>query len=143
VAVDAARPISEAETLWYDLSRRSSFVDGFAHVSRVDDGWPAAGTLIWDSAPRGRGRVVEHVTWHEARVGQDAEVEDEKITGVQRVRFAPGAVVLELRYALKDRNPLLDLFFVRRAMRDSLQRTLARFAIELRAERELTDESIR
>jgi hypothetical protein len=143
ITVPPDRPIVEAETLWYDLSRRSSFIDGFAHVAKVDDDWPAAGTLIWDSTPAGRGRVVERVVWHDVRVGQDAEIEDPKITGLQRIRFAPGAVALELDYRLKDRNPLLDLFFVRRAMGDALRRTMNRFAIELRTERELTDESIR
>jgi hypothetical protein len=80
---------------------------------------------------------VESVTRFEARVGQDVEVEDPKMTGVQRVRFAPGGVALELDYRLKDSNWMLDLFFVRRAQRESLQRTLSRFAIELRTDREL------
>ena len=44
---------------------------------------------------------------------------------------------LTLEYTLKDRTPLtpiLDLVFIRRALRDSLQRTLARFGHERRAE---------
>ena len=77
--------------------------------------------------------------------GQDAEVEDERITGTQSVRFAPYpeggvGVALELRYQLKRAFPgsaLVDAIFIRRAMRDSLARTLRRFAIELAAEREL------
>ena len=78
---------------------------------------------------------------YEARSGQEVEVEDEKIRGTQRVAFAPhedGVVVtLELDYALKQdarRGAVVDLLFVRRPQRDSLQRTLRRFAIELRDE---------
>jgi hypothetical protein len=130
-------PVFEMEELWYDLSRWPAFIDGFASVAKVDAGWPREGALVWQSHPAGRGRVVERVTRFEARIGQDVEVEDPKITGVQRVRFAPGGMSLELEYRLKDRNPLLDLLFVRRAQRDALQRTLNRFAIELRTDREI------
>jgi len=125
------------EELWYDLARWPAFVDGFATVARQDAGWPREGTLIWDSHPGGRGRVVERVTRFEPRTGQDAEVEDPKLTGTQRIRFAPGGAALELDYRLKDRNPLLDVLFVRRAIRDSLQRTLNRFRIEVETDADL------
>jgi hypothetical protein len=49
-------------------------------------------------------------------------------------------IALELRYRLKRTDvfaPVVDAVFVRRALRDSLERTLRRFAIELAAEREL------
>ena len=36
-------PVGAAEQLWYDPTRWPSFVDGFGHVVRVDEGWPAAG----------------------------------------------------------------------------------------------------
>lgn len=141
VAVEG--PIAEAEALWYDVTRWPVFVDGFAHAAKVEGDWPKrGGTLIWDSTPAGRGRVVETVTWYSPREGQDAAVEDPKVTGVQRLRFAPGLVTLELEYELKQGGRLLDVLFVRRAMRDALRRTLNRFAIELRAERELTRRSI-
>jgi hypothetical protein len=50
------------------------------------------------------------------------------------------SVSLELRYRLKRRYPgveIVDVLFIRRALRASLARTLRRFAIELAAEREL------
>ena len=133
-----------AEALWYDTSRWASFVDGFARVVSVDEGWPREGVITWESRPQGRGRVLERVTGYAAGDGQVAEVEDDKLTGRQRVRFradGEGVVVgLELDYELKRRPPLwqlVDALFIRRALRDSLARTLRRFAIELVAERQL------
>ncbi|HEY8637974.1 MAG TPA: SRPBCC family protein [Solirubrobacteraceae bacterium] len=144
-AIAVAGTIAGAEELWYDLTRWPAFVDGFGHVTKQDEDWPRAGTLVWDSNPGGRERVIERVTYFEARIGQDAEVEDGKLTGTQRLRFAALGdgrveVALELRYALKDRTPLtplLDVFFIRRALGDSLRRTLVRFSRELAADREL------
>jgi hypothetical protein len=81
--------------------------------------------------------VIEQVRWFSPREGQDADVEDPKLTGTQRVRFAPGRVTLELEYRLKESMWLVDLFFIRGQLRQSLRRTLRRFAIELDAEREL------
>jgi hypothetical protein len=135
VAVEGS--IAEAESLWYDLARWPAFVDGFGHVARRDPSWPQAGEVMWDSTPAGRGRVIEQVTWFSQREGQDAKVEDPKINGTQRLRFAPGTVSIELEYELKEGTWLLDVLFIRRAQRDALRRTLTRFAIELRAEREL------
>jgi hypothetical protein len=138
--------LSEAEALWYDPARWSSFVDGFGHLGKVDEAWPREGaTAIWDSRPGGRGRVLERVARYAAGDGQDVEVEDERVTGTQSVRFAADgedrvAVSLELRYRLKRTYPgsaIVDLVFIRRAMRDSQARTLRRFAIELASEREL------
>ena len=134
--------VSDAEALWYDRSRWPSFVDGYAHTATVDPDWPQAGaTHVWDSHPGGRGRVIERVTAYEPRTGQTAEVEDEKLSGVQRLGFAPEGdgvdVTLALDYRLKNGGPLqalTDLFFIRRALTDSNKRTLSRFARELRAE---------
>ena len=144
VALDA--PISAAEALWYEPSRWATFVDGFAHVAKVDGDWPRAGSrLVWDSLPQGRGRVVETVTEYAVRSHQTVQVEDPKITGEQTVRFIPDedgcVVVLELDYRLKEGGPLgviVDVLFVRRAFNDALRRTLARFRRELRAEVELS-----
>jgi hypothetical protein len=76
-------------------------------------------------------------------VGQTLAVEDEKLRGTQRVSFAPHGggvtVALELDYELKDprqRFGLFDLVFVRRPQREALERTLRRFAAEVRAERD-------
>jgi Polyketide cyclase / dehydrase and lipid transport len=143
-SVDVAGLASEAEALWYDIARWPSFIDGMHHVARVEGDWPHAGArLLWDSNPGGRGRVQEIVKAYEARVGQTSEVEDEKIRGTQTLRFVPrdqgSTVVLELRYELKQTRPgvaLVDLLFIRRSQRESLQRTLRRFRTELAAERE-------
>jgi hypothetical protein len=48
-------------------------------------------------------------------------------------------VALELRYTLKEQRPgmaLVDLLFIRRPQRESLERTLRRFRTEVAAERE-------
>jgi Polyketide cyclase / dehydrase and lipid transport len=135
---------SEAEALWYDTRRWATFVDGLHHVARLDGDWPRAGArVLWDSAPGGRGRVQERVTAYVAREGQTVDVEDDKIRGTQRVSFTPAGdgvtVTLELRYELKEARPgmaLVDLLFIRRPQRESLQRTLRRFRTEVASERE-------
>jgi hypothetical protein len=135
---------SEAEELWYDPQRWPAWVDGFGHLAKLEGEWPEAGArAVWDSKPGGRGRVVEHVTAYEARTGQTLAVEDEKLRGTQRVSFEPGSdaveVALELEYELKQRNPLTpvtDLLFIRRALRESLRRSLLRFARERRGDME-------
>jgi uncharacterized membrane protein len=136
--------VHEAERLWYDTGRWPTWVDGLARIDRVQGSWPLAGaTVIWDSTPAGRGRVVERSVAHEPLQGHTAEVEDETLRGVQEVTFTPKAedqveVELSLSYEIKRRNPFtpaVDVLFVRRAMTDSLQKTLRRFAIELSAER--------
>jgi Polyketide cyclase / dehydrase and lipid transport len=141
---------SEAEALWYDPVRWASWIDGFGHVVELPDGWPAEGTLRWDSLPEGRGRVLETVTAYEPRGGQTLAVEDARLRGTQRVEFQPGPdaveVMLTLDYELKDRNPLtwlIDRAFVRREIAASLRRTLARFANERRADTELEREASR
>lgn len=132
--------LADAEALWYDLSRWPTFIEGFGRVVGVDPEWPRQGTLTWDSRPEGRGRVLERVTGYAAGDGQAADVEDDKMTGSQRVSFrAEGddvVVTLELDYALKRRFPgfqVVDLLFIRRSLRDSLTRILRRYAIELTA----------
>jgi len=135
--VQVAALASAAEELWYDTSRWPTFVDGLAHVEKVEGDWPRGGRVLWDAKVDGRGRVDERVVDHEARVGQTVAVEDEKITGTQRVEFRPTdegcKVVLTLEYRLKLDPPqrqLIDIF-ARRPLRDSLKRTLTRFRHEL------------
>ena len=138
-------PLGAAERLWYDTSRWPSFIDGFARLVKVEGNWPrAGGRVVWDSTPAGRGRVVERVTRHEAGAGQSLEVEDPRLQGTQEIRFArldDGIEVgLQLDYELKQRTPLgavVDVLFIRRALRDSLRRTLTRFSRELRSDMEL------
>lgn len=137
--------ISDVEALWYDTARWASFVDGFHHVASADPGWPAEGTLVWDSTPGGRGRVLETVERYEPRIGQIARVEDPATTGTQTIAFAADGdgrvgVTLELRWALKDRRfgpigALVDLVFIRPRQREALARTLLRFARELASDR--------
>jgi hypothetical protein len=139
------QPAAAAEELWYDPQRWAAFVDGFHHVVKVEGDWPrVGGRVLWDSTPAGRGRVSERVVEYEPRRGQTLEVDDPRMRGTQRVEFVPGdqgsEVRLELVYELKDANlltPLVDLLFIRRALRDALRRTLARFARELAADHSL------
>jgi uncharacterized membrane protein len=135
---------SEAEALWYNTSRWPTFIDGLHHVARVEGDWPrSGGRVLWDSKAGGRGRVQERVVTYAAREGQTVDVEDEKIRGTQRVTFTPAddgvVVALELQYELKEARAamaLVDLLFIRRPQRESLQRTLRRFRIEVASERE-------
>jgi hypothetical protein len=139
-------PVAEVEALWYDRTRWPGFVDGYAATVRVDPTWPEEGSqLVWDSTPHGRGRVIETVTAYEPQGGQSANVEDERLTGTQRVQFIAEAdavrVILSLDYSIKDRNPLtpiVDFLFVRRSVRDALRRTVTRFRNERVADVELT-----
>ena len=144
--IDLPVQVSAAEALWYDTSRWPVFMDGFAHVAKLEGDWPRVGSrLLWDSVPAGRGRVAERVVTYVVRVGQTAEVEDEQMTGTQSIAFTARdgggcRVELELRWQLKGANalsPLVDLLFVRRAFNDSLRRTLSRYAREVRADAEL------
>jgi uncharacterized membrane protein len=138
--VEIAALASAVEELWYDTARWPTFVDGLAHVAKVEGDWPRAGRVVWDARPGGRGRVVERVQDYEARAGQTVAVEDDKIAGLQRVAFVPAQggcrVALELDYRLKARRPLMavvDVLFIRRPMTDSLRRTLARLRVEVEA----------
>ena len=141
----AGASVADAEALWNDLRRWPGFVDGFGRVARVEGDWPCRRTrLVWDSRPGGRGRVVEQVESYEPGSSLRLRVEDEQLRGTQAVVFEalPGgcAMTLELAYALKRPGfggVLTDVFFVRHALRESLRRTLERFAIELRSDREL------
>ena len=138
---------AEAEALWLDRSRWSSFVDGFGVMSIDQGDWPEPGSrVVWDSTAGGRGRVIERVVAYEPAALLRAEVEDPQLTGTQTVSFHDGEsgaeIRIELAYELK-RDPgigarLTDLFFVRRAIGDALRRTLRRFAVELQADRDLT-----
>lgn len=144
-AISVSGLASEAEELWYDPQRWPSFIDGFGHVVKLEGDWPGVGARsVWESKPGGRGRVVERVSAYEARSGQTLAVEDVKLHGTQRVAFEPGPdgveVSLELDYELKERTPftpITDALFIRRALRDSLKRSLLRFARERRGDIEM------
>jgi hypothetical protein len=130
-------PVADATALWHDTSRWATFVDGFSAVVSRDEVWPApGGRLVWRSTPHGRGEVHEHVT-----APGTSEFHDEKLAGVQTVEFVPHGehtrVTLSMQYRIEDPGPLtpiVDLLFVRRAVRDALQRTVVRFARERQAD---------
>ena len=143
-------PPDRAEALWLDVSRWPTFVEGFTHVLSRDDSWPAEGTrLVWESLPDGRGRVTEKVTARADRY-LATRLNENSLTGIQSVTFHEaddgGSVVeLCLEYDLNPttiwrQGPLgavTNLLFIRRAMTDSLIRTLRRFATEAAEEQAL------
>jgi hypothetical protein len=135
--------VADAEALWYDPHRWAAWIDGFGHVMRLEGEWPGVGSrLLWSSPPSGRGLVSERMTAYEPRRGCTLDVEDARLAGTQWVTFEPEdgdrvRVTLGLDYELKEPGPfsaLIEPLFIRRAQRDSLRRTLARFAHERRAE---------
>ncbi len=143
--IEVAGLASDAEELWYDHRRWPTFVDGLRHVARVDGDWPQPGArVVWDSEHGGSGRVLLSVEAYEPRAGQTVSFEDDRVRGTQRIAFHPHeggvTVVLERDYEPKDprlQPALLDRLVVRRPQRETLERTLRRFAAELRAERDL------
>ena len=127
--------------LWTDVARWPSFVEGFARVVELDPEWPAQGSrAIWESVPAGRGRVTEKVA--DGAPGRFATmVFEDRLAGRQTFRAIEsegGArVELALDYTLTKYGPLgavADVIFIRRALRDSLRRTIARFAVEAEEE---------
>ena len=123
--------------LWTDVSRWPSFVEGFARVVELDPGWPEEGSrAIWESVPAGRGRVTEKVA--DGAPGHFATlVFEDRLSGRQTFRASEsesGAwLELSLEYTLTSYGPLgpvADVIFIRRALRDSLRRTIARFEVE-------------
>jgi hypothetical protein len=138
-------PPERAADLWRDARRWSAFVEGFQRFVEVSPDWPANGSrLVWESIPRGRGRVTEKVVDTGDR-RFTTRVAEERLLGTQRAIFRPGeeggsVVRLELEYELTSEAPLkavADVVFIRRALRDALRRTLRRFAIEAEEERGL------
>ncbi len=144
---DLPGPISAAEDLWYDLRRRPSFVEGFGQAVHTEGPWPdVGGRVLWHGRPGGRGRVAETVHSFVAREGQAVRMEDEKLRGTQTTSFSANRdgsvhVAVRLEWTLKEGNALTDWLFVRRAMGESLRRTLVRYRIERLAD--LDDERAR
>jgi Polyketide cyclase / dehydrase and lipid transport len=128
--------------LWTDVDRWSTFVEGFARTLERSSEWPAPGArVVWESTPSGRGRVTEKVT---EDVGADrfaTMVFEERLVGTQTFRVveseAGARAELSLEYRLTKYGPLsavADAIFIRRAIRDSLRRTLSRFSVEAEEE---------
>jgi hypothetical protein len=140
-SAEAELPLTPEATLrlWMDVSRWSSVVDGFARLIELDPEWPAAGSrAIWESA--GRGRVTEKVV--DAAPGRFATlVFEDRLAGRQTLRAveseAGARVELSLEYTLTRYGPLgavADVVFIRRALGDSLRRTLRRLRVEAQDE---------
>ena len=130
-----------ALALWSDVDRWPTFVEGFARVVERSPGWPGEGERVsWESNAGGRGRVTEKVLER----GADhfsTMIFEEAMMGRQTLRAVPHAagaeVELSLEYTLTKYGPLsvvADALFIRRALRDALRRTLARFAVEAEEE---------
>ena len=128
--------------LWTNPARWSTFIEGFARILEQDAGWPAEGTrLVWESVPAGRGRVTEKVLTAPTADRFATRIFEERLIGVQTFRAAESEsgsrVELSLEYALTKYGPLnavADAIFIRRAVRDSLRRTLFRFGVEAEEE---------
>jgi polyketide cyclase/dehydrase/lipid transport protein len=125
--------------LWSDIRRWPTFIDDFGHPEDVDPEWPATGSkLVWRSKPHGRGRVTQKVIRSEPPNRLQLLIFEDRLSGTQTATFEPGedgrtVFELELEYELTKRGPLAaltDVFFIRRALRDSLARTCRRFASE-------------
>ena len=127
--------------LWSDVDRWPAFVEGFARVLERSGDWPHEGSkVVWESTPDGRGRVTERVLRREGGAFV-TEVFDKSIHGEQALRVIEDAegthVQLALDYELAKSGALgavTDALFIRRALRDSLARTLRRFAVEAEEE---------
>jgi hypothetical protein len=130
-----------AVRLWTDVSRWATFVEGFAHAEELDPHWPSEGCrVVWTSVPAGRGRVTEKVVESGPQQLSTMVFED-RLAGRQTLRATESGtgslVELSLEYTLTKYGPLAavaDAIFIRRAVRDSLRRTLFRFAIEAEEE---------
>jgi len=140
-------PVERTAELWIDLKRWATFIEGFSHVVDVDENWPQSGSkLVWESVAGGRGRVTERVlSWVAPNEGPgrlSTQVFEESLVGTQTVTFEPGEggsrVGIELQYDLQPTTfarqgvigKVSDVLFIRRALSDSLARTLRRFSIE-------------
>ena len=137
-------PPNDALRLWTDVDRWPSFVEGFARRVSLAPDWPAVGArVVWESNPEGRGRVTETVTAHSSDHFA-TQVYEERLIGTQTFRVAPSndgsEVAVGIDYELTSHGPLsglADVLFIRRALRDSLRRTLFRFEIEAEEEARL------
>jgi hypothetical protein len=110
-------------------------------VERGGD-WPAAGArVVWESSPAGRGRVTETVVEGHAPDRFATQIFEDRLHGTQTFRVVESEggsrAELVLEYDLTKYGPLsavADAIFIRRALRDMLRRTLARFAVEAEEE---------
>jgi hypothetical protein len=131
----------EIEQLWHDRSRWASWIDGFAHLSRLDDDWPQEGARrVWVTPPGGRGLISETVAAYRAGEGQTLTFEDERVRGVQSVRLESDGARTRITVSidLSTKTPLAPArrWWLRKQFTDSLRLSLRRFSYELAAERD-------
>ena len=132
-------PGIEAEQLWHDRSRWASWIDGFAHLEKLEGEWPEAGARrVYSSQTKGRSLVSERVMRVEAGSGVTLIVEDERVTATQVVRFESDGVrtrvTVEVEAQPKEKMPPGQRWWWRRKHGESLARTLQRFSYELAAD---------
>jgi hypothetical protein len=128
--------------LWTDVDRWPTFVEGFARTLERSAEWPAAGSrVVWESTPAGRGRVTEKVAEAEGPDRFVTQVFEDRLQGRQTFRVVESEggsrAELAMEYELTKYGPLraiADAIFIRRAIRDSLRRTLRRFSVEAQEE---------
>ena len=128
--------------LWTDVERWPSFVEGFARYLERSPEWPAPGaSVVWESTPAGRGRVTEKVVESGGPDRFATQMFEDRLHGTQTFRVVESEggsrAELSLDYELTKYGPLsalADAIFIRRAVRDMLRRTLARFAVEAEEE---------
>lgn len=127
-----------AAALWRDVRRWPGFVEGLQRIEEQGGDWPQPGAkVVWVSGTGGRGRVTEKIESSTATTFA-TRVHEQRLVGTQAIAFRPDyhggcTAHLSLEYELAGDAPLkelTDLLFIRRALRDSLTRTLRRFAIE-------------
>jgi uncharacterized protein YndB with AHSA1/START domain len=143
-----ALPPAAALDLWLDTARWPTFVDGLARIERRHERWPEPGaSVVWQSRPGGRGTVTLKVLELEPPSRVVVQVFDDKLTGRETVVVEPdgnGSLMhVELDYSLNQGGPLMaiaDAVFIRRALRDSIRRTLGRFVVEAEEEAALPSE---
>jgi len=145
-----ALPQAAAFDLWLDPARWPTFVDGWGRIQRRHERWPEPGaTVVWQSRPGGRGTVTLKVLELEPPSKVVLLVYDDKLGGTETATFESdergSRVHVSLDYELNDSSPIkaiADALFIRRALRDSIRRTLGRFAIEAAEEAALPDARI-
>ena len=128
-----------AWALWTDVRRWPTFVEGFSQLVERSPDWPTQGAkVVWTSTPGGRGRVTEKVAIAQPAARFATRVFEDALSGTQTTSFTraeDGRTRVELRldYELTRTGPLraiADVLFIRRALTQALNRTLARFATE-------------
>lgn len=134
VAEELLIPASLAEVwdLYFEPKTWPSWVDEFRAVDSISGGYPeAGGSLVWRSAPAGRGQVTETVLEHEPRRLHRIRYSDPNSEGEQLTSFeieGEGTrVKIELVYGLHKPGvfgPITDRLFIRSQMRSSLGRSL-------------------